>query len=234
LYEREALLGGQLNLAVKPPHKGRIQALIDYFENQLRKLGVIVKLETEITSAVIENNKPDAVVIATGVGPFVPEIPGIKGKNVAPAEDVLCNRVEPGSKVVIIGGELVGCETAEFLADRGRQVTITRRGSEMALNMPSHLRAFLLPRLREKGVTMMTGVKYEQITDKGLTVTGRDGQSQLIEADTIVLAAGARPNTELMSKLQGKVPEIYAVGDCSEPRGILEAIADGSRIARLV
>ena len=81
---------------------------------------------------------------------------------------------------------------------------------------------------------MMTGVKYEEITDKGLTIITKEGKRQTIEADTIVPAMPLTPNTELLKTLEGKVPEIYAIGDCREPRLIIDAIADGSRIARAI
>lgn len=90
----------------------------------------------------------------------------------------------------------------------------------------------LVGRLSAKGVTMLTGVKYEEVNDDGLVITTRDGEKRTIPADTIVLAAGSKPNTELLQHLRGTVFEMYQVGDCVEPRGILEAIADGSRVAR--
>ena len=76
----------------------------------------------------------------------------------------------------------------------------------------------------------MTGVKYVEITDKGLTIVTKEGERQTIEADTILPAVPFSPNTELFKAMEGKVPEIYAIGDCSEPRLIIDAIADGYRI----
>ena len=77
---------------------------------------------------------------------------------------------------------------------------------------------------------MMTEVRYEEITDKGLAITTKEGKRQTIEADTIVPALSLRPNVELLKTLEGKVPEIHLIGDCSEPRLIIDAIGDGSRI----
>ena len=86
--------------------------------------------------------------------------------------------------------------------------------------------------LDEKGVTMLSGVKYEEITDQGLTVTTNEGNRHTIEADTIVTALPLLPNTGLLKNLEGSAPEVYAIGDCREPRLIVDAIADGSRIGR--
>ena len=81
---------------------------------------------------------------------------------------------------------------------------------------------------------MLTGVKYEEVTDKGLTITTREGRRQTIEADTIVPAVPLTPNTKLLNTLEGKAPEIYAIGDCKEPDIIRTAIAAGWRISRAI
>ena len=90
----------------------------------------------------------------------------------------------------------------------------------------------VLDRLAAKGVAMLTGVRYEEITDKGLIFRDSQGKRTTIEADTIVLAAGARPSAQLANELKGKVRLLYAIGDCVEPRRIREAIHDGARVAR--
>ena len=104
---------------------------------------------------------------------------------------------------------MVGCETAEFLAEKGKKVTVTRRGSEMALGVGPSLRAFFLNRLLEKGVTLLTGIKYNEVTPEGLTVTTQEGERKTIEADTIVLAAGVIPNNELNEVIKGTGPGVY-------------------------
>lgn len=224
LYEKEDRLGGQLNLAVLPPHKEEIAPYVEYLKGQLQKLDVAVKLNTEVTPVLVQQVKPDAVVVAAGVAPLRPDIAGLKGA--VTAEDVLLGQAQVGNKVVIIGGELVGCETAEFLADRGKQVTVARRGPRMATKMPLGIRLNLLSRLRAKGVTMLTGIQYEGVEGSRLVVS-KDGQKQAIEADTFVLATGSRPNDTLVTQLRDKGFPVYAVGDCAGPRNIMEAVADG-------
>lgn len=226
LYEKQDRLGGQLNLAVLPPHKKEIAPYIEYLEGQLRKLGVTVKLGLEVAPDLVQSARPDAVVVATGVTPLAPAIPGLKGA--VTAEQVLLGQAEVGGKVVIIGGELVGCETAEFLADKGKHVTVTRRGPRLATKMPLGVRLNLLNRLRAKGVTLLGGVQYEGV-ENGSLVVSKDGQKQAIEADTFVLAAGSRPNDSLLTQLRDRGFTAYAVGDCAAPRNIMEAVAEGFR-----
>jgi pyruvate/2-oxoglutarate dehydrogenase complex dihydrolipoamide dehydrogenase (E3) component len=151
---------------------------------------------------------------------------------VVDALDVLAGRVKVGNNVVVLGGELVGCEVADYLADKGKKVTITRRGPEMALKVSQRERDSLLERLTRQGVMMLPLVQYEEITAKGLVITDKEGKKRTLEADTIVLAAGAAPRAELAEKIKGKVPEVHLVGDCVEPRRILEAIEDGARVGR--
>lgn len=232
LFEKEPRLGGQLLLAAVPPYKGELTELTKYLGAQLEKANVSIQLGREATMTDIESIAPDVVVLATGGLSFIPEIPGIDRDNVVTAEEVLAGSTEVGERVVVIGGELVGCETAEFLADAGKKVTITRRGQAMAAALAANVRGPLVGRLTNKGVTMLTGVRYQEITSEGLVITSREGQKYTIPADTIVLAAGSRPNTNLLRLLEGKVPEVYQVGDCLKPRSLLEALADGFHTAR--
>jgi 2,4-dienoyl-CoA reductase-like NADH-dependent reductase (Old Yellow Enzyme family)/thioredoxin reductase len=231
LFEKEDRLGGQLKVAGIPPHKKEIHWLNDYLVRHVKQSNVSVRLSEEVKAEVIEKEKPDATVVATGLTYFVPDIPGIDRDNVVLAEDVLYWRRKVGQKVVIIGGELVGCETADFLGEKGRSVTLARRGSEMACKIGPTARECLLSRLPEKGVCLLPGVrKYEAITDKGLVLIDSEGKRQTIEADTIVIAAGSRGNIGLYEKLKGTVPELHAIGDCKEPRDIMEAISEGAKV----
>jgi len=180
--------------------------------------------------------------------PTIPEIPGINNRKVISVDELhrklkfylrflgpvtlrwLTKFWLPiGKRVIVIGGEIQGCELAEFLVKRGRQVTIVHTGEALGEGMIMHLRQQLIMWFEQKGVKMMTGVKYEEITDKGLTLLTREGERQTLEADTIVPALPLTPNTELLESLKAKVPEIYAIGDCHQPRLIVDAIRDGLR-----
>ncbi len=227
LWEKESRLGGQLIQAAISPHKDRIAPLAKYLETQLQKLGVKIQLGKEAIATAVAEFKPDAVVVATGIKPFLPDIPGLDKAQVVQAGDALEGKVKVGDKVAIIGGELVGCETAEFLADQGKKVTVMRRGSEMATSVGASNRAFFLSRLLDKGVTLLREVRYDGISLEGVIITTRDGEERTIEADTVVLAAGSVPDTALYDAIKGKVSEVHHIGDCVEPRTILDAISEG-------
>jgi pyruvate/2-oxoglutarate dehydrogenase complex dihydrolipoamide dehydrogenase (E3) component len=169
------------------------------------------------------------VILATGVKPLIPEIRGIDKVDVVQAGDVLEGKAEVGNRVAIIGGEVVGCETAEFLAEQRKKVTVMRRGPEMATGVGPSQRPFFMDRLSDKDVTLLAEVRYHEIIPGGIVVTTKEGKKKTIEADTIVLAAGASPEKKLYENIKDEVPEIHCIGDCSAPRTIRDAIADGYR-----
>lgn len=231
LSEKKDRLGGQLLLAAVPPHKDAINGLTRYLTNQVVNSQVEVKLGHEVSLESIEEKKPDVVIMATGAIPIVPDIPGAKGSNVVTAFDVLAGYKEVGEKVVIVGGGMVGCETAEFLAERGKNVTIVEMLKRVGNDIGPATRRGTLVRLEKSKVRIETNVKAEEITDKGLRGI-RDGSSEFFESDSIVLAMGTRPDKRLAKELEGKVTELHLIGDCVEPHRIMEAIKDGFHIAR--
>ena len=138
-----------------------------------------------------------------------------------------------GKKVIIIGGAIQGCETAEFLVKRGRKVTIVESAETLGKGMTPIMRDHLLLWFERKGVTTFTGVqKYVEITDKGLTFVTADGTTRTIEADTVLTAQPLVKNMRLTKELTGKISEVYAIGDCNEPLQIADAIGAGIRNAR--
>jgi 2,4-dienoyl-CoA reductase-like NADH-dependent reductase (Old Yellow Enzyme family)/thioredoxin reductase len=234
LYEKDKELGGQLRLSiVQESKKERYKPLLDYFENQLKKLDVKVKLGTKVTPDMIEKTKPDVLIVATGATQIIPEIPGVKDKKVAMAWDIFegKKRVE-NQRVVIAGGGLVGAEVAEFLADRGNAVTIVEMLPKIAMDMEILNRRGLIDALKDKKVAMLTEYRVVGVEANGLSVENlKTREKDLIEADCIVLAMGARPATELADALEDKVHELYTVGDCREPRKIATAVYEGAIIA---
>jgi 2,4-dienoyl-CoA reductase (NADPH2) len=255
LYDREPKPGGLLPLAalIKGTAVECLTGLVKYLKNQLAKNGASLKLGKEVNPALIEEIKPDVAVVAVGGTPVVPDIQGIYNRRVVSTADLRRQSkfwlrflgpevlgwltkfwLPIGKRVVIIGGQIQGCETAEFLVKRGRKVTIIEPSDQLGGGMPGAGRVRLLVWLAEKNVTMLTGVVVEGITDRGITIVTGDGERRMIEADTILPVLPLKDNKKLYDALQGKVPEVYAIGDCNESQLILEAIADGSRIGHSI
>ncbi|HXX59384.1 MAG TPA: FAD-dependent oxidoreductase [Dehalococcoidales bacterium] len=229
LIEKGNKLGGQLLNALLPPYKEEIKKLVNTMTAQVKKTGVAVELNKQATVPFILENKPDAVIIAAGARPLIPNIPGVKNKNVATAIEVLTNSKKVGDKVVIVGGGLVGCETADFLAEKGKKITVVEMLGRMAADIPPASRWVLMQRLKVAGAGMESGTKVEEITSDGVRAT-RNGTPVFFAADTVVLATGFSPNKELTNQLTGKVPELYSVGDCVQAHRIKEAIEEGFNI----
>ncbi|MFC1928568.1 FAD-dependent oxidoreductase [Chloroflexota bacterium] len=255
LYEKTHKLGGLLPMAalVKGLEVECLLDLVRYLKTQIDKLGVKTELGKEVNASLIEQIKPDVVILATGGIPTIPEITGINKRNVISSPDLhrmlkfylrflgprilrLLTRLwmPIGKRVVIIGGGIHGCELAEFLVKRGRKVTVVDTAETLGEGMVDFQKLYLISWFHKRGVTMMPQVKYEEITDEGLTIVTKEGSRQTIKADSIVPAMSLIPNNGLLKSLEGKVSEIYAIGDCREPNLIVDAIADGSRIARAI
>jgi len=236
LYEKMDRLGGQLQIASIPPGKDDINLLTEYLSGQVRKVGVNVFLSTEVSEDLIQKESPDVIVVAAGGVPFKPDIRGIERGNICFAEDILLGRKDAGDRVVIIGGELVGCEVAHYLSEKkGKKVWVMRRGNEMATQVEPFTRLILLRALESNGVILFPGVQYQEITENGIHFLSKEGKDEFIEADTIVLAAGSRPNNQVIEMAQGKTKEqIYIIGDNLKPRNIKSAIHDGARVGRQI
>ena len=254
LYDKNPKLGGLIPLAalVKDLEINDLLALIDYYEIQLNKLSVTVKLGKDVDAAVIGGFKPDVLVLAAGGLHNTLDIPGSNRRNVT-GSSALHKKLRSylrflgpkvlerltrfwmpiGKRVTVIGGTIMGCELAEFLVKRGRKVTVVHTEEELGAGMTRDDFLRFVPWLEKKGVKSYTGVKYEEITDKGLVITTKEGQTT-IEADTIVVVLPLLPNTVVSKTLEGKVAETYTIGDCQEPRLMPDAVADGARIGHTI
>lgn len=234
LWEKGEVLGGNLISASIPTFKREYKSLMNYLSTQIKKLGVTIELRKEVTSELIQDMKPDAVIIATGSSPIIPEIPGIEKEKVAVANDVLLGKRETGHSVVVLGGGVIGCEIALYLAQKGKKVTIVEISDSVVSDMYVANRMHLLKLLNNAEVKILTDITLREITNEGIVISDKGGRRSILSADSVVLAVGMKPKGELMADLKDKVSQVYTVGDCVEPRKVINAIWEGFRIARLI
>lgn len=229
LFEKEKELGGQLRAASKPTFKTSLGNLVNYLRIQLGKLGVRVETGKEVTPDLVDSMKPEAVVVATGAIPEIPPFPGIENEKVITAVDLLTEKKKSGNEVIVLGASLVGCDTALYLAQDGKKVTVIkmRPGIEVAQDINTLNRAALLDELSKYGVTFLFDHTIKGFSAEGVVVTDKEGKQQTLKADTIVVALGAKSENKLAENLKGKVSELYVVGDCVSPRKIGEAMHEG-------
>lgn len=243
LYEKAEKVGGQFNLGAIAPRKHELGKLIHYQALQVAKAGGTIHLDTEVTPELVAEFAPDAVIMATGGEPVRPPIPGISGKNVYLAHDILAGRVmQPCGNTIVIGGGLVGCEVAECLANLGDNPMIARTkitilemldhfGSEMIVE----IRTLTMHDFRELGIDVLTSTKVVEILEGGVVVEDKKGVRRTIDdVDNIIVAIGVRPYDILSEKISATVPEVHVIGDARQARSALEAIREGAEVARAI
>jgi 2,4-dienoyl-CoA reductase (NADPH2) len=253
LCEKSSKLGGLMPVAeiVKGTEIEELSTITKYFTARFKSLGVETRFKETVDEKTIEKMKPDAVILAEGGTVYAPDIPGIGNKNVVTAPALhkqlkallkltSSNKLRAltklylpvGKKAVIIGSGVYGLEVAEFLIKRGRKLTIVDTAEAPGIGMLDYRMGLIMPWLEKKGVPVLTGCKDIKITPKGVEVVTADGKTQAIDADTVLPVMQPKPNMELHEKLKGKVPELYAVGDCADPNMIVDAIRTGWRVAK--
>jgi len=230
LCESSRELGGQCVLAAVPPGREEFGEMVRYLERQVERKGVHIRLKTRVTAELVKEMNPDAVVMATGASQIVPGIDGIDGPNVVYARDVLAGSADAGKTVVVVGGGAVGIETGMFLAERGRDVTVLEMLEKLGTDIGISMRWTILKDARELGMKFAESCRVERITGIGV-VAARGGKDREFKADTVVIAVGSGPNSELEHELRaaGLMDDIefYKVGDCREARKATEAIHEG-------
>ena len=242
LFEKASKTGGLFNLAAVPPHKQELTRVTKYLTTQVTKAGVEVRLNTEVTEAVVAEEKPDVAIIATGGEPLVPDLPGVDGRRVTTAQDVLAGEVPimPG-KVLIIGGGMTGCETAEFMYQQGdhplvghTSVSIVEMLDSVATDMSPEARVALLDRIRRKGIEIMLRTEVKEFLEDGV-VLERDGREETIRGvERIVLSMGVKPLDRLAAAIGDRVGEVHVIGDAKQPRSLHDAISEGREAAMVV
>ncbi|MDR0814060.1 MAG: FAD-dependent oxidoreductase [Oscillospiraceae bacterium] len=226
LCEKDIRLGGKLNCEEGIPFKEASLRFRDTVEYKLRRLGIGIRLGVEVTPDLVFRMQPDALIIAVGAEPVLPDIPGITlGENVFFAEDMPKLGKNAGKSVAIIGGGLVGSETATHLLHTGRNVTIIEAAGELALGANPRHRPVLLDELAPATVYLNTKVQ----SASGGKLSLSNGKT--VNADTVIISAGYRPLLETAKALRGIIPETAFVGDCQKPGRIRDAVFRGYHAA---
>jgi mycofactocin system FadH/OYE family oxidoreductase 2 len=238
LLERDAQVGGQILIASRAPERAELAGILRYLARQVEKLMVECRLRVEATADSVLAESPDVVIIATGSHPHVPLLPGLDGKHVVTDRDVLLDRVEVGERVILVDDVHTqqGLSTAEHLLDRGRKVDVLSRVFYAGQDVGVTSIAPLYTRLFAKGATFTPHTELVAVEGSAVVVANALTRSQrrIEGVDTVVLAMGSRSTDALYRALKGKVPVLHAIGDCVAPRGVHQAILEGTRVARAV
>lgn len=238
LYEKGPELGGQTLIAAKAPGRDGFLDLSRYYTYQMKILGVEVHLDTKVDVDMLKQVNPEAVVVATGTVPYLPDIPGVDQSNVVDVPDVLSGNVEVGNNVVVIAGEqhIKALSVADFLASQGKKVELLTEGYQFGSLVEYDTRVALFHRLFHNNVTMSTFTRVKGISDSTvITENVHNKKERRIEGvDHIVLSFEGKKDISLYHALKGQLKEVYAIGDCFSSINLPAAILSGAQVGRQI
>ncbi len=233
LFDKEMQIGGTLNMAAAVPGKEKLKWIIEYYAYTLPKLGVHIQLGEFVNKQKIESFSPDAVIIATGSKLVAPQIPGMENSSSLSFKEILSGEVKiEGEKIVVLGGGLIGLETALFLAPLGNDVTVLKRYETVSEDIDPIYLPHLLSSLQKLGVKIVSGVTIMKIEQNQVLMKNRKEELNKIYFDKVVLTRELMPSNELAKEI--RECEAYIIGDALKPRRIFNAIFEGFMIGRQV
>lgn len=227
LCEKTGALGGLLRYAYTVSFKRETVQFVEYLIRQAVRLGVDIRLNTEVTPALIQTIDPDFTIAAVGSKPLIPRIKGVE--KACPIMDMHLGKCQVGQRVAIIGGGLAGTEAAIEMVDAGKDVTLVEMTAGIARDANSIHKPHMMRKIATLGdrLTILCDTTCGEVTDSGIVCTDRDGKTITIEADTVILSAGMLPRTDVAESLEVPSRDFRMIGDCKRPRQIGDAVREG-------
>ncbi len=235
IIERNSLIGGSLNYAKTAPMKKEVQNLIDYYKKIIERLNIEVSLNTDFTAEIVANYKPDTIVLATGVSPKVPEIKGLNKIKFSNYVTVLSGLIPKGQKVVVLGGEMIGIETAEYLSCANKEVTIISDKKRLGTDLYSLVAREVIPTIEEDDkIEVLLETQIEEIKENEIVAQVQDKHTKIDFDDIVLTFAG--PSTETEDFASGGADRVFKIGDCKEvhPRKILDSVKEGYELGLII
>lgn len=226
LFEKNDRLGGQLLSEQYIPFKQDMYNFAKVLERRLKETNAEIRLNTEITAEDVAKLKADVVMVAIGATPVIPPIEGIDSPKVAGLLTLHSKEPQVGQKVVILGGGLVGSEAAIYLDGLGKDVTVVEMKDDWAADAYFMHKNAMNIYIRNSRIKIYTDTMAKAVTEEGLTCETKDGEL-LLEADTILLAAGMKTDQEFVNSFYNTADRVFMIGDCVKPGRVLEAVTLG-------
>jgi len=226
LFEKTGSLGGNIKFTDKDVFKRDLKRFKDHLIERCNALRIDIRLNAEATPEAVEAEGPHGVIAAVGSEPLALRIPGIDGEEVIHALEAYEDINKVGSKVIMIGGGLAGCETGVHLGKLGREVTIVEMTDTVAADCRSPHRIGLLEQMN-KLVTVRTGMRCTKIEDGKVTCVDAGGKEACFTADTVIYALGMMPLKDLACTFKDSALRFASVGDCSKAGKVLDAVHQG-------
>lgn len=231
LYEASSHLGGQFRSAAYPIGKGELSTTTSSYRANLEALNVPVHLNSEVSEEMIQEIKPDAIILATGAKPMVPPIKGIDGKNVFTAEDMLLGKYDiSNGPIVVCGGGEVGGETAHYLAEKNHDVTLLEMQPDILNDMMIMTKVCLLEMIQKAGIKVKTQFKVKEITETAVIGEDASGNTVSIPAVQVISAFGYKSYNPLEEIAKKYCKEVYVIGGAKQAGGAIPATKEGLEV----
>ena len=232
LYESSDKLGGNMRLAAYPPGKGDITNMIRSYIVCCQKAGVTIKMNQEVTLDLIKEEKPDSVIVASGSRTLILPIEGIDNPAIIHGSDLLDGKRAAGKKVLVVGGGMVGCETAAFLGEQNHDVTVIEFRDTVGADVIHEHRVYLMKDFEDYGIKEITGAKVCKFYEDGVEYETADGQRHESRGyDSVILSMGFRNYNPFGEEIKAIVPDTYVIGDAIRARRALDATKEAYEVA---
>jgi len=231
LFEQEREMGGQLRYARIPPHKKIYGEWIDWQIDQVKKAGVIIKNSTAVTETLLKAHRPEQVILAAGGEKIIPKIEGMDKEHVCDAWQILISAVIPKNHILVVGGGLIGMETADFLSEQGKEVILVEMLERSPVRKITSHGFMLHQRLQEKKCRLLFNTTLKMINEGSVEIETNGERTTLSPIEQVVMAVGLKPRDELKEILEALKIPFAVIGDARQPRRIFEAVEEGAKAA---
>ena len=234
ICEKTQKTGGLLSIASKAPGRGELNDILNFFTNELDRLGVKIRYNTELSLELINEINPDNVVLATGSMPDMPVIKGLfqTKMDLLTNVDVMSEKEQTGKKVIVLGGGMTGLITADFIADQGKEVVVLNRKKSYAEEMSSNDRYYLRERLKKGNVTLHKNVSIKVFTDDGVIFKSNGQEYVLADFDSVVISEKHSAIRDAKNFEKQTKTKFHYIGDAKSPRHLMYCISEAEEIAR--
>lgn len=231
IFEKEKDIGGLIRIASLPPYKMAMNDAVAYREAMANELGVEIVTEQEVTPDLVKKFAPSIVIIASGSVPIIPNIKGINLEGIYTADEVLRRAELVGERIAVIGGGLVGCEVADFLAALGKSVIIIESLNDIAIGLSQSRKHFLVERLKAEKVEVLLESTVEEIKLPELLISRGHEFIKIDSVDSVVLAVGRKPVNDIQDQLRMlDQAKIFVIGDANKPGLAIDAIYEAAKL----
>ena len=234
--EEKGHVGGMLRFASIPPGRSEFMDLSNYYQRELDRLRVEIRLNVRLDHNLVDSIEPDTVVLATGSLPDMPKVEGLfdTEMDLHTLIDVLEGTSTVDNRVIVLGGNQAGLQVADFLAEKGKEVVVLNRDRHYAVEMPSNDRVYLMERLKRPNVKLYKNVSIKQFLARGIVFRSKDEEIRLEDFGDLVISEGMRSIRKPADLFKGREVELHIIGDAKSPRGLLESQSEADELGRSI